>query len=97
CSNPEMWTQRWITRSPQLVLKEMETLIKTYNVENFDFCDLTAIVKKEWTVEFCTRLIQSGLKIQWQFPSGTRSEAIDAEVCELLAKSGCSSLVYAPE
>ena len=33
----------------------------------------------------------------WQLPSGTRSEAIDAEVARLLYRSGCRNLSYAPE
>lgn len=97
CSNPGMWTQRWISRSPARVVEEMEWLIGRYGIENFECCDLTAIVRKDWTVEFSRLLIQRGLNIAWQFPSGTRSEAIDAEVCGLLHKSGCRNLVYAPE
>jgi hypothetical protein len=37
------------------------------------------------------------LKITWQLPTGTRSEAIDAEVAELLRESGMVSMAYAPE
>ena len=97
CSSPNMWTQRWIARNPRLLLEEMKWLIEKYQVENFEFSDLTAIVKKQWTVEFSRLLLESGLRIEWQLPTGTRSEAIDAEVCNLLYKSGCRSLVYAPE
>ena len=36
--------------------------IKRYNAQNFDFYDLTAVVKKDWIVEFCKRLIDENLK-----------------------------------
>jgi hypothetical protein len=38
-----------------------------------------AIVKKDWTLAFCGEIKRRGLKFTWQLPSGTRSEAMDAE------------------
>ena len=97
CSNPLMWTTRWIARNPQALLDEMRGLIATYQIENFDFYDLTAIVRRDWIIDFCHKIIQSGLRITWQLPSGTRSEAIDEEVSRLLYASGCRNVSYAPE
>ncbi len=97
CSNPLMWTTRWTARPPEDVVDEMEDYIRRYNVQNFDFYDLTAIVRKDWTVQFCSLLIERKLKITWQLPSGTRSEALDDEVTKLLFASGCRNLSYAPE
>ena len=92
-----MWTTRWQARSPQKVFDEMTKYITKYNAQNFDLYDLTAIVKKKWIVEFCDLIIDSGLKFTWQLPSGTRSEAIDAEVVDKLWLSGCRNMNYAPE
>ncbi len=97
CSNVQMWGTRWSARKPELVVAEMEQYIERYKVTNFDFYDLTAIVKKEWIVEFSKLLINKGLNITWQLPSGTRSEALDAEVMPLLYNSGCRFIIYAPE
>lgn len=97
CSNPTMWTQRWIARDPTSVLKEMKDLIEKYGATNFDCCDLTAIIRKDWIIKFTTLLIENNLNITWQLPSGTRTEAINAEICKLIYRSGCKNLVYAPE
>lgn len=97
CSNPTMWTTRWVARKPELVLDEIRRYIERYKVDNIDFYDLTAIVKKKWIVEFCHLIKDSGLNFTWQLPSGTRSEAIDAEVSQLLYESGCRNMSYAPE
>ena len=97
CSNPTMWGTRWVSRSPEQVFDEMLQYHKRYQIDNFDFYDLTAIVKKKWIVEFCRMVIDSGVKFTWQLPSGTRSEAIDEEVSELLYQSGCRNMSYAPE
>ena len=97
CSNPGMWTQRWIPRNPKLVADEMELHVRKYGVRNFDFQDLTAIVKRQWIIDFCGELINRDLHITWQMPSGTRADVFDAEVADLLYRSGCRVLAFAPE
>ena len=97
CSNPNMWTTAWNVREPEDVVAEMKLYIDKYQITNFDFYDLTAIVQKKWIVKFCHLLIESRWDITWQLPSGTRSEAIDKEVAALLYQSGCRNLSYAPE
>jgi anaerobic magnesium-protoporphyrin IX monomethyl ester cyclase len=97
CSNPKMWKTRWIARTPLNVVEEMEEYIRRYSIKNFDFYDLTAIVRKDWIVEFCNLLIKRELNITWQLPSGTRTEVLNVMVTELLYKSGCRNISYAPE
>src|ERR1700720_4470089 len=92
CSSPQMWTTFWGARRPEQVLAEIKTYIRDYRATNFDFYDLTMIIKKEWIKEFCRLLIAEGLEITWQLPSGTRSEAIDEEVAGLLFASGCRTI-----
>ncbi len=97
CSNPEMWTTRWYARDPEHVLDEIQTYREQYGATNFDFYDLTAIVKRSWIIQFTTRILERKMKFTWQLPSGTRSEAIDNEVSRLLYESGCRNMSYAPE
>ncbi|MBM3460680.1 MAG: B12-binding domain-containing radical SAM protein [Armatimonadetes bacterium] len=56
CSSPQMWTTRYVTRPPREVVDEIKRYVAAYGVENVDFCDLTAIVKKDWILEFCRLL-----------------------------------------
>ncbi len=97
CSNEGMWTTRYIPRDPKSIVDEMEFYVRKYNVSNFDFQDLTAAVKRRWTVEFCRELIRRNLNITWQMPSGTRAEIFDEEVAGLMARSGCRAFAFAPE
>jgi anaerobic magnesium-protoporphyrin IX monomethyl ester cyclase len=97
CSNPQMWGTLWKARSPRAVVDEIKKYMAQYGATNFDFYDLTAIVKRDWIIEFCQLLIEEDLKITWQLPSGTRSEAIDFEVASYLFRSGCRIINYAPE
>jgi radical SAM superfamily enzyme YgiQ (UPF0313 family) len=97
CSAPNMWTPRWIARDYRKVVDEIEYYVNTFGARNFPFQDLTAIVRKDWVVGFCREIIARGLDITWQLPAGTRSEAIDDEVAQLLYQSGMISMAYAPE
>lgn len=97
CSSPAMWTTRYVLRTPADVVDEIKTYVARYGVDNVNFCDLTAIIQREWTIEFSERLITENLGICWQLPSGTRSEALDEEVLRLMYRSGCRNLTYAPE
>lgn len=97
CSNEEMWTQRYVRRDPKLIADEMELYIKKYNVSNFDFQDATALVSRNWTAGVCNEILDRGLSITWQLPSGTRSETFDEELAQSLYRSGCRALSFAPE
>ena len=97
CSSPNMWTTRWYARSAKDVAQEIQDYHEHYGATNFPFQDLTAILKRDWVVDFCAEIEKRGLDISWQLPAGTRSEIIDEEVAGLLVKSGCKSLNFAPE
>lgn len=97
CSSPNMWTTKWVPRDPADVADEIEGYVRRYGARNFPFYDLTAVIRKEWIVAFCRQLIDRDLRISWQMASGTRSEAIDYEVAELLRQSGMINMAYAPE
>ncbi len=97
CSNPQMWGTRWMARDPADVVDEMAFGVRRYGAQNFDFYDLTAVVRKDWILEFCERVQRADLRVTIQLPSGTRSEALDEEVLKALKASGCHHLVYAPE
>lgn len=97
CSNPTMWTTRYVMRPVEDVVDEIVHYIKTYRANSIDFYDLTAIVKREWILDFIAELERRKVRIAWQLPSGTRSESLDEEVISGLARTGCEFLVYAPE
>lgn len=97
CSSPTMWTTKWSARSPESVLDELESYMLKYKATNFDFYDLTMVVRRDWILKFAALIKDRGLKFTWQLPSGTRSEAIDREVARALYETGCRNISYAPE
>lgn len=97
CSNPAMWTTRYTIRSPANVVEEIEHYRRRFAITGLQFYDLTAILKKDWIIEYCRLVVDRGFALEWSLPSGTRSEALDAEVIGWLARANCRYLVYAPE
>ncbi|MBF0369600.1 MAG: B12-binding domain-containing radical SAM protein [Magnetococcales bacterium] len=97
CSNPNMWTTRYTLRDVDEVLEEIHHYIKTWQITSVQLYDLTAIIKKSWVVEFCTKMLEQGIDIKWSIPSGTRCESLDREVLTLLKKTGCDFICLAPE
>jgi radical SAM superfamily enzyme YgiQ (UPF0313 family) len=97
CSNDQMWTKRYIMRGGKDIVDEMEYFKKKYNLDGFTFMDLTFVVNRKKTKEFARELIDRGLNISYQLPAGTRCEAFDKELVELLEKSGLKNFAFAPE
>jgi radical SAM superfamily enzyme YgiQ (UPF0313 family) len=97
CSNPGMWTRRYILRSIDDIIAELRHHIQRYDITGVQLYDLTAITKKSWAIDLCRRLLDEGIQLKWSFPSGTRSEALDRDMLDFLRKIGCNYLVYAPE
>ena len=64
---------------------------------SYYFYDLTTIVRKDWIIKFCKKIIKKNWNITWQMPSGTRSEALDDETLGLMMLSGQKHISYAPE
>lgn len=97
CSNPKMWGRRWNVRAVEDVIAEIRHLKERYGIDSVSFYDLTAIIRRDWILEFARRLIAEDLGITWRMPVGTRSEVLDEEVVALVRASGCNLLVYSPE
>ena len=56
CSNPLMFGRRYFVRNIPDLIKQIKYYIERYNVTGLQFYDLTAILKKNWVIEFCQAL-----------------------------------------
>jgi radical SAM superfamily enzyme YgiQ (UPF0313 family) len=97
CSSPQMWGTTWLARDPDDVVREIRRYVERYQIEHVEFHDLTTIVDRRWILHFTAALLAANLGITWTMPSGTRSEALDAEVLDRMRRSGCRGISYAPE
>ncbi len=75
------------TRSPENIVAELKECIEKYNIKNFLFWSDIFNFNREWTLELCQKIIESGLKITWS--SNTRADTMDDEMAKMMYKSGC--------
>ena len=75
------------TRSPENIVAELKECVEKYNIKNFLFWSDIFNFNREWTLELCQKIIDSGLKITWS--SNTRADTMDDEMAKMMYKSGC--------
>ena len=75
------------TRSPENIVAELKECVEKYNIKNFLFWSDIFNFNREWTLELCQKIIESGLKITWS--SNTRADTMDDEMAKMMYKSGC--------
>ena len=76
---------------------ELVSWKRKLGIVDFHFEDLTIILNKNWTLDFCKEIKKHELKITWQMPNGARAENIDEEMLGNLKASGCTNIPFASE
>ena len=74
-------------RSAENIVAELRECVEKYNIRNFVFWSDIFNFDREWTLNLCKKIIESGLKITWS--SNTRADTMDDEMASLMYKSGC--------
>ena len=75
------------TRSAENIILEIKECIEKYNIRNFLFWSDIFNFDREWTIDLCKKIIDSGLKFTWS--SNTRANTIDDEMAKYMYKAGC--------
>ena len=70
------------------ILEEIRYLVNEFGVREIQFLDSNFIAIKRPIIELCNAILDSGLDLAFCAPNGTRLEAVDEEVCALLARIG---------
>ena len=53
-----MWTTRWYARDAGSVADEIQYYAEEFGANNFPFQDLTAILKRQWVVDFTREILK---------------------------------------
>jgi len=96
CSNQSMWGAPWIARDPKKIVDEMQLYISKYQVNNFVFSDLSAVIEGKKILQLCNEILDRQLDITWQLPT-LRTEALNGDILALMYKAGCRELDFAIE
>lgn len=95
CASRNVWGRSYRSRSVDKVIEEIKFLIKIYGIKNINFWDDLWGMRKEWTEEFCKRMIDEKIKISWSCER--RVDTVDLDILKLMKKAGCYSIFYGIE
>ena len=74
-------------RSVENIVAEIKECVEKYKIKNFLFWSDVFNFDREWTIQLCKAIIDSGLKITWS--SNTRADTADDEMAAWMYQSGC--------
>ena len=97
CSIHQVMGRTFRYRSPQNVLKEIDTLVSQFGVEKIYFEDDNLTLDSERAKTLFQMIIDRDYSIKWYPRNGIRMETLDPEMLVLMKRSGCSHIWIAPE
>ncbi|MFH1085602.1 MAG: radical SAM protein, partial [Chloroflexota bacterium] len=81
--------RRLRTRSAENILAELRLLITRYGVREIQFYDSNCADRFGPLRAVLRQIIAEGIDITWSAPNGIRVDAVDAELVDLMRRSGC--------
>jgi anaerobic magnesium-protoporphyrin IX monomethyl ester cyclase len=84
-------------RSAENLFNEIKHLHNTYNIREFDFMDDIFNLDRDRLIEFCDRIVHSGMKVAFAFPNGLRGDLLDEKQLSKLKQAGTIFIAFAIE
>ncbi|MAE27514.1 MAG: radical SAM protein [Planctomycetota bacterium] len=79
-------------RSTELIVDELEHLIKTYDPGVILFVDEILTLRKKRIHEMCDEILRRGLKFEWV--ANTRADCVDYPLLKHMHRAGCRRIYY---
>ncbi len=95
CSSHTLWGHNTRFRSAANIIKEVEELVRDWNIQFLKFSDDTFTASKKNVLDFCRLKTEKGISLQ--FGANAHVNTIDDELLKSLANSGCRELWYGVE
>jgi hypothetical protein len=95
CSTNDFFRRNFRLRSPERVLRDMRMIAATYSIRDFDLVHDMFTVDRRRVAAFCEAMIASGNEFTWA--CSARTDCIDGELLELMAKGGCRGIFFGVE
>ncbi|MFX1363458.1 MAG: B12-binding domain-containing radical SAM protein [Promethearchaeota archaeon] len=82
-------------RSADDMVKELKVLKKLWNIKYVWFYDQVFTINRKRVIEFCIKLIEEDLKINWF--CDTRVDLVDEKLLKIMKMAGCIGIAYGIE
>lgn len=97
CPTPVLSLRRWITRSAESVIAEIEELVRRFNINYLLFHDEDVLLNRDKAFILCERMIEKGFSKRLKWGCETNISNMDEEFLDVLARSGCVFLSFGIE
>jgi len=84
-------------RSAESLFNEIKHLHDTYGIRDFEIMDDIFNLDRERLIDFCDRIIASGMKVTFAFPNGLRADLLDEQQLTRLRQAGTVFIGFAVE
>ncbi|HYL16565.1 MAG TPA: radical SAM protein [Terriglobales bacterium] len=95
CSTNDFFRRKFRLRSPERVLRDMRSIAANYAIRDFELVHDMFTVDRKRVAAFCEAMIASGEGFTWS--CSARTDCIDEELLEVMAKAGCRGIFYGVE
>jgi len=95
CSNTTQ-DKRWRPRSPEKVVKEIESFLAGHDNMPIFVCDDNFNLDPKRVEDICRRIIDNRLNIRWTV-AGIRAGKVDLEGFRLMKEAGCACITFGVE
>ena len=95
CSTNDFFRRNFRLRSPQRLLLDMRGIAKEYGIREFDLVHDMFTIDRRRVAAFCEAMIGSGEHFTWS--CSARTDCVDGELLEMMARGGCTGIFYGVE
>ncbi len=95
CDAPTTTGKKIRYHSPDRAVSDIVRLHEEFGVRGFSFRDSTFTAKKKWVVEFCEKLIEADIDVEWR--CNTRVDCVTEDLIKLMKKAGCHTINFGVE
>jgi len=95
CSTNDFFRRNFRLRSPQRLLLDMRWIAAEYGIREFDLVHDMFTIDRRRVAAFCEAMIGSGEQFTWS--CSARTDCVDAELLEMMARGGCTGIFYGVE
>lgn len=92
-----LFGNRYRTRSPQNILREILHLKSEFNITSFDIIDDSFTAGRKRALEVCRLIKENGVELGWGLPSGIRVDTVSEELMTALKEAGCYRIGFGVE
>lgn len=88
---------KWRHRSPENIIREIETLNKKYHPDMFYILDDTFTLDMKNAERFCDILLKKNLDVKWECSVGIRVDRVTPRLLKKMRRAGCERVNYGIE